>query len=647
MTIARRDFFDQPLYNAGTETIPPFAVCELKSPGLISFAGKEWFTVGKPTGSGKIFFINGPFPIPGTGTNRTGGGAAPHKAPGAHALVNSSLTLATNGALGPTGGQWYLGEGAGFTIVGDALGSGSTKRVRVTAGTETVTVYEFRNCDNTDRRLYLDNPAIAEVAPGAVAVIEADGVYECWQYYGLAPQCQTGQCARIVAWGVDCNACSVCFYLTPCGGGSPTFVSGVAWYEYVGRIVRLDGPGHEGCYSVAVADGCFDVDDALGVEHVEEVFANCDQCGCYELENCADSGDVIYVGNDLATFLNEESGADTIGRFIKFKGVCYEITGFANPCGTTPIFWETDLVFCAFGDFAGDCPEVIDSCSGCCYLLTPCPDQAGDPDPAYYRLNTDDPDLTAFVDEETGESNGRVIRLAGICYTVSVPETCPEEDVILGLPTVEEEYDECDDCITSCWERCDAAGTYLKTYADMSEVGPNAAVKRAEDGFCYKRATLSECDGDPIVDFTIEQVYDEGVDSCDICEDPRVKLVADCGGNCPTCDGPETGGTAGTHDDIVTTKAELLSAVGQWVKVEGVCRKVEWTTDAETDADPCFTGPYTSCEACAAAPTKKRVVEDVYFDDAGNLVVKYVDLYGQFNVCGGDETEIADSEECE
>jgi hypothetical protein len=489
-------------------------------------------------------------------------------------------------------------------------------------------VFEFRNCEDSEQRLFLDNADIARHSVGEVAVIVRDGIYECWRLYAPAPFCKTGECALIIAWGADCEACSVCFYLTPCGGGSPTFVRGIEWYEYVDKVVRLDGPGHEGCYSVAVADGCFDVDEALLTSHVEEVYANCDQCGCYELENCADDTDVIYVGNDLATFLGEDSGADTIGRFIKFKGVCYEITGFANPCGTTPIYWETDLVFCAFGDFAGDCPEIIDSCNGCCYLLTPCPDQAGDPDPAYYRLNTDDPDLTEFIDEETGESNGRVIRIAGICYTVSVPETCPEEDVILGLPTVEEEYDECDDCITSCWERCDAAGTYLKTYADMKEVGPNAAVKRAEDGYCYKRATLSECDGDPIVDFTIEEIIDEGEDSCTICVDPKVKLTPSCASGCADCAGNESGGAGSGRTAIVTDDDAFFGYVGRYIKNDGACYLVEWTTDALSGTVGCWNGPFDSCDQCGAAPSEITVI--AYVGGAH----KRVKLQGVFNVCG-------------
>jgi hypothetical protein len=479
-----------------------------------------------------------------------------------------------------------------------------------------VTVYEFRNCEDPARKLYLDNTTIADHDAGEVAVIRIDGLIECWQLYGPAPQCKTGACAEILAWGADCDACQVCFYLTPCGGGSPTFVRGIDWFDYVGRVVKLDGPGHEGCYTVAVADGCFDVDEALGVEHITDSYANCDGCGCYELENCADDTDVIYVSGDLASVVGAASGVASIGQFVKRRGVCYEITGFAQPCGTTPQEWDVEEV------------ARIESCSGCCWLLTPCPDQAGDPEPAYYRLDSDDPDLTAFIDEETGESNGRVIRLAGICYAVSIPETCPEEGVILGLPTVEEEYDSCEDCVETCWERCDAPGTYLRTYSDMSDVGPNSAVKRAEDDYCYKRATLSECEGDTAVVFTIETIIDEGVDSCTICQTPKVKLTPSCGSGCSDCSGSSSGGSGSGASTIVTDNAAFFEHVGKYVKMEGVCRLVEWTTDALVGTVGCWTGPFQSCEACRAAPSQITVIALV---DGAHKNVK---LEGVFNVCG-------------
>lgn len=484
--------------------------------------------------------------------------------------------------------------------------------------TTVVSVFEFRNCDDPEKRLFLDNAEISEHEPGEVAVINRDGVFECWRLYGPADFCKTGECALILAWGANCEACQVCFYLTPCAGGSPTFVRGIEWYEYVDRVVKLDGPGHEGCYEVAVADGCFDVDEALGVEHITDDYANCDGCGCYELENCADSGDVIYVSGDLATVVGAASGAASIGQFVKRRGVCYEITAFAEPCGTTPEEWDVDEV------------ERIESCSGCCWLLTPCPDQAGDPDPAYYRLSSDDPDLTAFVNDD-GTSNGRVIRIANICYTVSIPETCPEEDVFLGFPTVQGEYDSCDDCIETCWERCDSPGTYIRTYSDLSDVGPNAAVKRAEDGFCYKRATLSECEGDPLVVITPEAIIDEDTDSCTICVTPKVKLTPSCGSACGDCSGSSSGGSGSGASTIVTDDDAFFGMVGQYIKMEGVCRLVEWTTDALSGTVGCWVGPFDSCEACSQAPSQITVIALIDGEH------KNVTLQGVFNVCGQED----------
>lgn len=481
--------------------------------------------------------------------------------------------------------------------------------------TTVVAVYEFRNCEAPAQRLFLDNPEIGDHEAGEVAVINRDGVYECWRLYGPADFCKTGECALILAWGANCEACQVCFYLTPCGGGSPTFVRGIDWYDYVDGVVLIDVGDGEACYTVAVADGCFDVDETITVDDIVESYAECDACGCYELENCADDTDVLYVTNDLAAIVGAASGAASVGSFVKYSGVCYEITDFVAPCTETPVTWEDYSI------------ERIESCSGCCWLLTPCPDQAGDPDPVYYRLSSDDPDLTAFVNEG-GTSNGRVLRIANICYTVSIPETCPEEGVSLGLPTVQEEYDSCDDCIETCWERCDSPGTYIRTYSDMKDVGPNAAAKRAEDGFCYKRATLSECEGDPLVVFTIETIIDEDTDSCTICQTPKVKLTPSCGSACGDCEGSSSGGSGSGASAIVTDDDAFFGMIGQYIKMDGVCRLVEWTTDALSGTVGCWSGPFNSCEACSAAPSQITVIALVDGEH------KNVTLQGVFNVCG-------------
>jgi len=510
-----------------------------------------------------------------------------------------------------------------------------------------VIAYEFRNCSDPLRTLFLDNAEIAEHESGEVAVVEIDGVFDCWRLIGPAQFCKTGACAIIMAWGANCDACSVCFYLTPCGGGSPTFVRGVEWYEYESRVVKLDGPGHEGCYEVAVADGCFSVNEELTTEHVVADYNDCDGCGCYELTNCADEEDIIWVASDLATFLSEPNGAACIGRFIKKDGVCYEITAFANPCGVeSPQDWG-NLGNCGFDNRLPGCPQHIESCNGCCWMLTPCPDQEGDPTVKYYRLSSGDGDLTEFVDEN-GQSNGRVLLLADdICYTVDIPEACPEEDVILGLPTIKEEYDSCEDCKVTCWKECDV-DNWIRTYSDMSEVGPGAVAKRAEDGKCYFRVDppTEDCDGE-VVEFTIEMVIDEALLSCDICQAPRVKLTPSCGSGCSDCSGSSGGGSGSGSPTMVTDNEALFPHVGQYVKIDGECYLVEWTTDAFTDPLGCWVGPFDSCAKCGQSPTRKRVVTDVYFDGSGNLMVDYADLEGTFNVCGSGSNDIASTEECE
>lgn len=480
-----------------------------------------------------------------------------------------------------------------------------------------IAVYLFWNCEDSTRILYLDNPEIVDHEPDEVAVIKIDGVYECWRLIGDAPRCKTGECADIVAWK---DTCVSCYYLTPCGGGSPTFVRERAcgeWAQYAGRVVKLDGPGHEGCYTVAKATGCFDVNEDLGVEHIVDDYANCDGCGCYFLENCDDEADTVYVSGDLATVVGQTSGVDSIGERVKHRGVCWTIAGFANPCGAEPEEWDMDEV------------ERIDSCSACCYLLTPCEGQAGDPDPFYLKLKgTDDVNPDDFLDGDV--SNGRVIMLAGyLCYTWSVPEACPEEGVIVGIPTVLEEFDSCEDCAITCWERCDAPGTFIRTYSDMTDVGPNAAVKRAEDGFCYTRETSPGTCGEPaIVAFTIEEIIDEGVDSCTICQDPKVKLTPSCGSGCSDCAGGSSGGSGSGASTIVTDNSAFFGLVGRYIKMKGVCRLVEWTTDSLVGTVECWTGPFTSCEACRSAPSRITVLALV---DGEHLEV---DIEGVFNVCG-------------
>lgn len=489
-----------------------------------------------------------------------------------------------------------------------------------------VKVYRFHRCIDESETLFLDNEEIKSHSAGEVAIIEQNGVVDCWLLMGEAERCKTGQCAVIRGWKDECFSC---YALTLCGSETePTIVRERQcgeWAQYAGRVVKLDGPGHEGCYEVAKAPGCFSVNEELGVEHIVDVYENCDGCGCYELENCEDDEDIVYVSGDLATAVGQTSGVDSIGERVKYRGVCYTITGFANPCGTEPEVWNVDEV------------ERVAACNACCYLLTPCEGQDGDPEPFYLKLHsTDTTNPEDFLDGSV--SNGRVIMLfSNLCYTWSVPEACDPEEVIVGLQDVREEFDSCEDCKITCWKECGTT-TYIRTYNDMKEVGPGAAVKRAEDGKCYVRENDAGTCGTPTIGpFTIQAIIDEGEDSCTICQTPKVKLTPDCGSGCGDCSGSSSGGSGSGAATIVTDNAAFFEHVGKFIKMDGVCRFVEWTTDALAGEVGCWTGPFDSCEACRAAPSQLKVYARVGDTD------KIVTIEGVFNVCG--EEEVPECEE--
>lgn len=526
----------------------------------------------------------------------------------------------------------------GFPIIWKESGTGAGKWavISLSKASDVVTVYQFANCTNEARTLYLDNPEIASHADGGededkqVAAIKIDGVAEYWKLLGPAPRCKTGECADILGWWTSCDE-RPCFNLTPCGGGSPIVVRDIEWIEYEGEIVKINGV----CYTVTLAEGCFDVDENITVDDITERFNDCDRCGCYELTGCSDDT-VIWVDNNIAGVVGEETGAAAIGKFVKFKGVCYEITDFEAPCTQeTVVHWDYDAGLCGFG-FVDRflCPWPVDSCNGCCYLLMPCEGQAGDPQNIYVRpTSSDTVNLDEFVDLETGESNGRALMLAdNICYTVSIPDICNEEEVVVGVGTVREEYESCEECGITCWKECGSEpAVFIRTYSaiPLEYRNTNTALKRAEDGKCYVYESSPGTCGEPeIVVFTIEAAIEEGSESCEICQDPRVKLTPACGSSCGDCSGGSSGGSGSGGDPIVSDQPGLFAAVGQYVKVDGECHSVEWTTDEVTSSEVCWSGPFETCEACRAAPSKIVVLAR-----RGDAHVE-VALEGYFNVCG-------------
>src|SRR5690606_29260179 len=131
------------------------------------------------------------------------------------------------------------------------------------------------------------------------------------------------------------------------------------------------------------------------------------------------------------------------------------------------------------------------------------------------------------------------------------------------------------------------------TYSDLCKYKDSRfAVKRAEDGKCYTYESSEGSCGEPeIVEFTVEKVYEHDEDACEICLDPKFKLTPQCGTGCPDCEGGETGGTGIEVDPIITDDEAFADLVGQYVKIEGVCYLVEYTTDELSGTVGCWTGP--------------------------------------------------------
>lgn len=648
-------------YNASGETVPPFGVLKIK--GTESTKANA-LTGLKPnnTASDCVFALNLGQPVASTKTGKATvmlGGFALYDNNG------GSDTPAPGEEWGPKD-DWLLHKGeAGFIIVGDpedfSYNSGTYRRVRVTLASspQPITVFRLVNCDDSTKVIYADNIEIADHLPGEehaefpVAVLRIEGELSCWKLTGVAPLCKTGECVEIIGWSRNCSVCldELCWILTPCEGGSPTFVQGNGWADYIDRVVKIGGE----CYTVTLADGCVGVDENTTVDEIQSHYLNCTKCDqCYELTPCNGSGEatVLYVGNDLAEHAEVDDGEDVVGQIWSLEGTCYEVTDFQSPCTETPEFFPF-YDFFGFTTIPGGLRREL-NCNSCCYKLIPCSGMIEAPTLEVIP-DAGDPDLWEFVKHEPetcGDgcthypSNGRVIRLAnGFCYIVTKPISPLCEDPDVGLGTVREIYepegdgdpdsdeDACDFCLRTKWKMCESPFTEIITYSDLREFNTGGTpfastwvLKRAEDGLCYEWDS-NEVAGGGGVDFTVEEAYE----TCAICLDPRVKLTPSCGGGCECADGSTS--TDSSHVPIILLDEDapqLVELIGQYVKIEGVCYLVSWTDEAATTTDePCFYGPYEDCEDCRGGTS------------ALTLAVKKVDgtivgmrVEGAFNVCG-------------
>lgn len=135
------------LYNAGSELIPAFGVCQIVSPGssrpesagYTPTGGRTVLHVGKPTSqlaclNAALTVVNGPCPIPVYEARRVGTMDSPMLA-----LVGSS-SYPTGLEVGVKAGSFALWSGySGFVIIGDYdAGTGTMRVIKVPAMTDLV-----------------------------------------------------------------------------------------------------------------------------------------------------------------------------------------------------------------------------------------------------------------------------------------------------------------------------------------------------------------------------------------------------------------------------------------------------------------------------------------------------------------------------
>lgn len=465
---------------------------------------------------------------------------------------------------------------------------------RPTRGGQAIQVFKLTLCSDATVYILSDNPAFADHTAGDIAVIEIDGVIECWVLGEPQDKCATGICVNVLGWTDNCEFCqNPCFTLTACDDSDIFLVRGIEWIELLGLVVKIN----DVCYIVSESQTCEGVDETVTTDDIQVVYPSCALCGCYRLKLC-NTATEEWVNDDIAGLYGLPDGEMVVGGIIKINGKCWEIMEFENPCthsGTAVTIGLTQA------------PEVAENCNQCCYLLTPCPGQAGSPTTKKVIPSASDPvDLSQFIDSD-GNSNGKVLMLFDyVCYTVSIAPDCTSA-VTLG--TVLDTYDDCDCCGITCWKKCKESPAdpdeYLRTYSDLCQYQDSFyAVKRAEDGFCYTfEPSLSNCDALPIVIFTVQDVYTHDTDACAVCLHPQYKLTPDCDTDCSDCvdeeDAPEI---------IYSDDETLNEAVGRWVKVSGICYKVETDITLQTVTAIQWTGPYDSCKECELAPTCLTVI---------------------------------------
>src|SRR5690606_20186841 len=82
---------------------------------------------------------------------------------------------------------------------------------------------------------------------------------------------------------------------------------------------------------------CEGVDEDITEDDLKGVYDDCTACnGCWELTNCHDDEDIIYIKNDLIEFLGVATAEDITEAdppfVLEFAGACYQVTDLQSPC---------------------------------------------------------------------------------------------------------------------------------------------------------------------------------------------------------------------------------------------------------------------------------------------------------------------------
>jgi hypothetical protein len=536
-------------------------------------------------------------------------------------------------------------------------------------------VYKLTNCEDETDVLYVCNN-LSDDLNKVVVVEDTLELFKC--YYvenATCPGCKDG-CVEIVARSDTCIECLGCYALIDCDemAATPVFYSRTKILAaYVGTIVDIsagvDGfpplPYFEGrCFTVVRLNSLASCADPINVDpYLVSTSLNCDVCdACYEIERCGtDVPEYVAVGfeSNFPPHLGTISVPDDlIGFVFKWKGECYEVTDHHTTCPEAKVSVTPKPTS----------QEWYANCDNCgCYRLTPCEGQTGDPEILYVRHVVDENDEIFDLSDYTGDCDALRIQLdedTAYCYTVeSVTTGCAgvTSDEYIVLETYPcagfgPHKGGCLGCLTYQLERCDDDEITICTPTDFSqwlnfidddpESGldtttiPPHVFKREEDGFCYKLVAVVAWT-DACVPFTIIGEFGEEETACDLCMAEKVKLVANCGCEDP-CDGGANPITFTPPADIYSDDADLLAAVGKWVKIEGRCYQIQATDDADSPEEiDCWTGPYETCDECKAAPS--TITLSYLRFVAGSLVAENITLVGPFNVCN--RASIA-TEEC-